>query len=137
MRGTLLGLGLALSVLSAAPTGAQAPSGAELDALTSSVAAELRCPVCQGLSLADSPTELSMEMKAVIREQLAEGRSPEEVKAYFVSRYGEWILLEPPASGFNLLVYVLPLVALLLGLVVVVLLVRRWTGEPRLSPDQP
>ena len=80
----------------------------ELERQTSQVASGLRCPVCQGVSVEDSPTELARQMRAVVREQLAAGRTPDEVRAYFVDKYGEWILLEPKASGFNLVVYVLP-----------------------------
>lgn len=100
-----------------------------LEALTRSVAAQLRCPVCQGLSLADSPSELALEMKDVVRTQLAAGRTPDEVKAYFVAKYGEWILLEPPRRGVNLLAYLLPAVALLAGLGVIWLALRRWTSR--------
>ncbi len=99
-----------------------------LEALTRSVAAQLRCPVCQGLSLADSPSELALEMKDVVRDQLAAGRTPEQVKAYFVAKYGEWILLEPPRRGVNLLAYALPAIALIAGLGVIWLAVRRWTS---------
>ncbi len=74
------------------------------------VASQLRCPVCQGESIQESPAELAKEMRQVVREQLAAGRSSEEVKAYFVSKYGEWILLEPKAHGANLTVYLLPFV---------------------------
>lgn len=98
----------------------------QLDHDVRAVAAELRCPVCQGLSLADSPSELSQEMKDVIRAQLAEGKSPDEVKAYFVSKYGEWILMQPKAEGFNLAVYVLPVLALLGGGAFVFFTARRW-----------
>lgn len=98
----------------------------QLEALTRSVASELRCVVCQGLSIQDSPSELAQSMRAVVRDQLAAGRTPDEVKAYFVSRYGEWVLLRPQASGFNLAVYLLPLGAILLGGVIVTLAIRRW-----------
>lgn len=101
----------------------------ELEALTREVASELRCPVCQGLSIADSPAELAVQMKHVIRDQLAAGRTPEEVKAYFIGRYGEWVLLEPEPSGINLLVYVLPLAALVGGAIIVTLAVRRWLSR--------
>jgi len=102
-----------------------------LESLTRHVAAQLRCPVCQGLSLADSPSELALEMKDVVRNQLAAGRTPDEVKAYFVAKYGEWILLEPPRRGVNLLAYLLPAVALIGGLGVIWLALRRWTsGAP-------
>lgn len=122
-----------------------APTGATLDPAREEtvrrLASELRCPVCQGLSVQDSPTELSQQMKAVIRGQLEQGKTPDEVKAYFVARYGEWILLEPEASGFNLVIYLLPLAMLLAGGAVVALTVRRWTkrgeGMPPLPAEEP
>ena len=115
----------------ASGAGTRASADTALEALTRSVAAQLRCPVCQGLSLADSPSELALEMKDVVRSQLAAGRTPEEVKSYFVAKYGEWILLEPPRRGVNILAYALPAVALTVGLGVIWLALRRWTaGAP-------
>ena len=99
-----------------------------LEARTALVASELRCPVCQGLSIQDSPSELSQQMRNLVKEQLAAGRTPEQVKAYFVSKYGEWILLEPNATGFNLLVYLLPVLLVAAGIVTILSLVRRWTA---------
>ena len=86
---------------------AQQPAApSDLEAQTSAIASHLRCPVCQGVSVEDSPTELARQMRATVRDQLAAGRTPDQVRQYFVDRYGEWILLEPKASGFNLVVYV-------------------------------
>jgi len=99
-----------------------------LDAATRDLAAQLRCPVCQGLSLQDSPSELSQQMRDLVRQQLQEGKTPDQVKQYFVARYGQWILMAPPASGFNWLVYALPWLALAGGVVLIVVLVRRWTA---------
>ena len=129
---------LVAMLLLASPVAAQDPLPASPDAAVAetqldrdvrAVAAELRCPVCQGLSLQDSPSELSQEMKDVIRAQLAQGRSREQVKAYFVSKYGEWILMEPPAQGFNLAVYLLPIAALLAGAAFVFFTARRWVRQ--------
>jgi len=61
------------------------------------ITAELRCPDCQALSVADSPTESATEIRRQVDEMLASGRSPDEVRAHFVARYGEWILLAPTA----------------------------------------
>jgi cytochrome c-type biogenesis protein CcmH len=69
-------------------------------------------------------------MKAIIRERLAAGETPEQVKAYFVDRYGTWILLSPPRQGFNLLVWVVPFAGLAAGLVLVLIVVRRWSRRP-------
>ena len=107
-----------------------------MEAEATRIASELRCPVCQGLSIQDSPSPLAQQMKDVIRGQLVEGRSPAEVKQYFISKYGEWVLLEPEASGFNLLVYLLPWIGLVAGAGVIFLAVRRWTRAPE-QPDQP
>jgi len=114
-----------------------APRDTALEELTRQVSAQLRCPVCQGLSLADSPSELAREMKDVVRDQLAAGRTPDEVKAYFVAKYGEWILLEPPRRGVNLLAYVLPGAAAVAGLGVIWLLLRRWTAGAPPTDDVP
>jgi cytochrome c-type biogenesis protein CcmH len=114
---------------SLAPVAQQAADTA-LDTRTNAVAAQLRCPVCQGVSILDSPAELAQQMRDLVREQLRTGKSPDEVKAYFVSKYGEWILLEPRASGFNILVYALPVLAVLCGLAVIVIAMRRWTKPP-------
>jgi cytochrome c-type biogenesis protein CcmH/NrfF len=99
-----------------------------LEAMTTAVASELRCPVCQGLSLQASPSELAQQMRGLVKDQLAAGKSPDEVKAYFVSKYGEWILLSPKPKGFNLLVYVLPLILVGSGITFIWVMVRKWSA---------
>jgi cytochrome c-type biogenesis protein CcmH len=101
-----------------------------LEARTSAIASQLRCPVCQGLSIQDSPSDLSQQMRSLVRDQLAAGKTPEEVKAYFVSKYGEWILLTPKPAGFNLLAYALPIGVVLVGGLGIAIAVRRWTHAP-------
>jgi len=98
-----------------------------LDVRTAEVASTLRCPVCQGESLQDSPSELAQQMKSVVRERLRQGETPDQVRAYFAGRYGEWILLEPKMTGLNVLLYVLPVFLILGGLVLIVFLVKKWT----------
>jgi cytochrome c-type biogenesis protein CcmH len=90
------------------------------------IGAELRCVVCQNLSVADSPSETAQQMRQIIRERLAGGDTPEQVKAYFVEKYGLWILLAPPRQGFNLLVWVVPFIGLAIGLVIVAIVIARW-----------
>lgn len=114
-----------------------APVDPALERQVRALSSRLRCPVCQGESIQDSPAELSNQMRDIVREQLAAGRTPAQVEEYFVARYGEWILLEPEAHGVNLLVYLLPPLALLVGGVVVVVAVRRWTGNPARPVDAP
>jgi cytochrome c-type biogenesis protein CcmH len=115
---------------------ASAVEDSVLEARTTDVASTLRCPVCQGESIQDSPSELAQDMRAVVREQLRDGKTPEEIKAYFVSKYGEWILLEPTMTGLNVLLYVFPVFLVLGGLAIVVFLVRRWTAAPQ-TTEQP
>jgi len=93
------------------------------------IAVQLRCVVCQNLSVADSPSEMASQMRAVIRERLAAGERPDQVVQYFVDKYGEWILLAPRRQGFNLLVWLAPAIAVAVGLIVVGVLVARWTRK--------
>ena len=76
----------------------------------------LRCPVCQGVPILDSPAEMAQAMMRRLRELVAQGKSDGEIRTYFVARYGEWVLLEPPLSAITIWLYLLPLLALLLGL---------------------
>jgi cytochrome c-type biogenesis protein CcmH/NrfF len=109
------------------PAGTMSASDSVLEARTTALASELRCPVCQGNSIQDSPSELAQQMRDVIRDQLRAGKTPDEVRAYFVDKYGEWILLSPRAEGLNLVVYLVPLLAVIVGGFVVWRTVRRWT----------
>lgn len=146
-------IGLLLGLASAAPaqqapgaqgraaatsnTAAGAPRPGEGEALEErvrEVARELRCPVCQNLSVADSPSELAQEMRGVIREQLRAGKTPEEIKAYFVSKYGDWILLSPRPGGIGWLVWVGPFAGAAAGLIVAGLAIWRWSRRRQAAP---
>ena len=98
----------------------------ELDDRVRAIAKELRCPVCAGETVADSNAQVSVQMRGIIREKLEAGETPEQIKAYFVARYGSSILLSPEAKGFTLGVWVAPVVALVLGLAIVLTVVRSW-----------
>jgi cytochrome c-type biogenesis protein CcmH len=89
---------------------------------------QLRCPVCQGASIQESPSAEATAMKEIVRERLSAGESEDEIKAYFVSRYGDWILLAPPAHGINILVYILPVVLLAAGGFFVYRTAKSWTN---------
>jgi cytochrome c-type biogenesis protein CcmH len=90
-------------------------SGAELDRATEELTDRMRCPVCQGLSIADSGTMIALAMKEEVRQFLAAGYTEEQILLYFEASYGEFIRLEPKPTGFNLLVWIAPLAVLLLG----------------------
>lgn len=129
-----LALALALAALAGTPAAWAAPANEET---VRQVASQLRCVVCQNLSVADSPSETANQMRAIIRERLAAGETPEQVKAYFVEKYGLWILLEPPKQGFTLLVWVAPFAGLGAGLVLVAIVLRRWTRRGRGLKTEP
>jgi len=107
---------VALSLAVAATSG----RAGSLDERARAIEAQLRCPTCQGLSIADSPATSAAQMRSLVREQLADGRSDEEVRAFFVARYGRWILLDPPPSGPDLALWLAPVAILALGFLLVV-----------------
>ncbi len=76
------------------------------------IAKKLRCPVCRGESAAESSAGVTEEMRRQIAEMLAEGKSEDEIIQYFVDRYTEWILYEPPKRGLGLVVWLAPLIGL-------------------------
>lgn len=102
------------------------------------IAGQLRCPVCVSESVADSNAQLAQQMRLLIQQQLQEGRSEAEIFAYFTNRYGDWIMLDPPKRGVHLLVWLLPIVALIVGVVVLTMAVRRWLArsQERAEVDQ-
>ena len=117
------------------PSVAQTAADSALEAQTTAVASTLRCPVCQGESIQDSPSDLARQMRSVVRDRLRAGETPDQVKAYFASKYGEWILLEPTMKGLNIMLYAIPVLLVVGGLVLVAFLVRRWTTPEATEPS--
>ncbi len=140
MTGVLLvvmALGLASSEQAATPPGARdkaAPVYAE-DPKAYEVGKLLRCPVCQGMPIADSPADMAQSMMARVREMSAEGKSQTEIIEYFTARYGDWVLLEPRKEGLNWVVWVMPPVFLLMGLLVALGYGRRPKEKPVAAID--
>lgn len=96
-----------------------------LDERVHEIGAGLRCPVCLNLSVADSPSKLAGEMRTEIQTQLRAGRTSERIRAFFIDRYGAWILLSPPPHGWNLVPWAVPIVGMLAGVTLWVAFVRR------------
>jgi cytochrome c-type biogenesis protein CcmH len=127
LAGILLASAVALAVV--AVRGSAPPSN--LQDRVRSVASALRCPVCQNLSVADSPSRLATQMRATIGQELQAGRTAAQIREEFASAYGEWILMAPPKHGIDMAVWLAPLILLFGSLVIAVLAVRRWTaGAP-------
>jgi cytochrome c-type biogenesis protein CcmH len=72
----------------------------------------IRCLVCQGESIADSPAEMAGDMRSLIRERIQTGESPESIRQWLIARYGDQISLQPPFDWQNLSLFVLPVVLL-------------------------
>lgn len=113
----------------AAPLAARAAHAADTEVVVENdenrivreVGQQLRCAVCQSESVADSNSTLARNMRDIIREKVRAGESPDEIKAYFVSKYGDYILMEPRKMGVNWVLWGFPFVALVLGGIVVAL----------------
>lgn len=107
-------------------------TGGELLVRSQEVGSLLRCPVCQGLSVADSPVPAALAMQRKVQALLAAGYSEEQVLSFFETSYGEFIRLSPKPEGFNLVVWILPFVAILVG---VALVARRVRSAPAAAED--
>ena len=79
------------------------------------IAGSLRCPTCQGVSVKDSNAPLARQIHDKVRRMVAEGQSGEAIRAFFVSRYGEWVLRAPKKEGLGLVLWLLPGLAMLLA----------------------
>lgn len=121
------------------PPGETAKSGKVLENETKRVSSLLRCPVCQGLSIYDSPAPMAVNMRKQVEALLAKGYSQDQVVRYFESSYGEFVRLEPKGEGLNLLVWILPVAALLFGGYGVLSFTRKAkpVAAESVSPDQP
>jgi cytochrome c-type biogenesis protein CcmH len=111
-----------------------------LDQRTMDVARQLQCPVCHGESVADAPSPLAQEMCSLIREELSQGMSEQQVVAYFHTRYGDQILESPPVTGFTGLIWLGPVLILLLSAFMLLSLVREWRRQRAAlasAPEQP
>jgi cytochrome c-type biogenesis protein CcmH len=95
------------------------------------IARELMCPVCGGQTVAESSSQLAVQMRDEIRDRLRAGQTREEIIAYFVGQFGEGVLAAPPARGSALLLWLAPPLALLAGLVILIRFVRRHLAVPR------
>jgi cytochrome c-type biogenesis protein CcmH len=105
------------------------PRQQTLDQRVYDLASQLKCLVCQGESVADSPAALSQQMRGIIRQQLQSGKSEQEVIQYFESRYGDRILWSPPWQGFTLLAWLVPIALLLGGTLLLFIVLRDWQTQ--------
>lgn len=88
---------------------------AKREAAATALMQEVRCLVCQGQSIADSDAELAGDMRALVRERIAAGERPEDVRRWLVQRYGAWVSYRPPVEPLSWPLYAAPIVLLLVG----------------------
>lgn len=127
MRRALAALGAALCLAAVSP---------QDDARLRALFAEIRCVVCQNESIESSQAEIAADLRAVVREQVAAGRTDAEVRAYLVERYGEFVLFRPRFSAGNAALWLTPFAIVLGGLAVVAARARRAEPVPALSPEE-
>ena len=119
---------VAVAALSIAVFGTRSAPTAQ-DRVTS-ISTTVKCPVCAGESVAESNAPASVEIRRQIAEQVQEGQTDDQIRSYYAAKYGEGILLTPSASGINVLVWILPVVALAIAIAVLVIVFRRWSTDP-------
>lgn len=98
----------------------QDPLDSVREARVQQVGKKLRCAVCQGVSIADSPASMARAQLDKVRELVTAGKTDQEIYDYFVERYGEWALMEPKKSGVTLGLWLAPLILLVLGVLLIV-----------------
>jgi cytochrome c-type biogenesis protein CcmH len=117
---------------------------AKLEERARNLSRELRCMVCQNQSIDDSDAPLARDLRLLVRERLKEGDSDKQVMDFLTTRYGDFVLLNPPLNAKTLLLWILPAGLLILGGAVLALSMRRRTGisgssavpVSPLSPDE-
>ena len=130
-------IAIALVALAAALLFAARPHEVTADERIDQITTELRCPVCQGLSVKDSTSETARQMRDLVAQRVREGKSNADIEAEFRAAYGDWIFLSPPVASWSGLVWLVPIAALGGGLVLVAGRLRGGAapppGEPSLS----
>lgn len=132
-RGAAVPLAL-LVLLAVIVAGVAAASPAPTDR-ADALASRLRCPVCRSVSVAESRSDTALAMQDRIDELIAAGESDDAIVDYFVGRYGDWVLLDPPATGVGLALWLLPAAGLVGGAIVAARHRRHRGAGGQASPD--
>ena len=108
----------------------------EVDEQVREIAKTLRCTVCQTENIWESGAPLAQQMRDAVRERVIQGQSADEIRAYFHSRYGDYIMMEPPKHGLNWLVWAGPFVLLLVGGLMLYRELGRWVSRTPARPPE-
>ena len=112
-------------------------SDPKLEARARAIGSELRCLVCQNESIDDSDADLAHDLRVLVRQRLVAGDSDEQVKAYIVARYGNYVLLKPPFLAETYLLWIGPALLLIAAGAAAVLYYRRSAAQPPPGPLSP
>ena len=114
------------------------PEGSYSESQAQGIDRMIMCPVCPAETIDQAQVEISFQMRAVVREMLADGKERDEILAFFVERYGKDILAAPPKTGANLVAWLAPVGGFGAGLVAVFLIIRSMSRQrPALVTAQP
>lgn len=126
-RNVLLALALGLLLAGQLYQYASAQNPTPTDDEVNRIAHQLYCPVCENTPLDVCPTEACRQWRDLIRQQLSQGWTENQIKQYFIAQYGVRVVGEPPATGLNWLVYILPPIIILAGAFILLRALRAWT----------
>ena len=133
MKKYLIGLAFALLLTSLFTGAGRAQDRTPTDDEVNAVAHKLYCPVCESTPLDVCPTDACKDWRELIRSMLADGKTEDEILQHFVDQYGDKVLAQPPYSGLNWLIYILPPLIILAGAVLLFRSLKEWT-RPKAAP---
>jgi len=136
MRATLAALLLAFATLAWSQAEEIANPNPVVEARLKALAEELRCLVCQNQTIADSSAPLALDLRNQIRTQIAQGRTDDQIRAYMVDRYGDFVLYRPPFKATTAILWLGPFMLIAAGLAIFLGIVRRRRAEtPAVAPS--
>src|SRR5687768_574239 len=135
MKKYAMGLALVIMLAGFFAGSALAQDTTPTDDEVNAIAKQLYCPVCENTPLDVCPTEACRQWRELIRQQLTDGWTEDQIKTYFVENYGARVLAEPPREGLNWMVYVIPPVIILAGAVTLFRALKGWTTPRTASAD--
>jgi cytochrome c-type biogenesis protein CcmH len=125
-----------LLLCAAAPDPADRLPDASQEARARAMFAEVRCVVCQNESIDDSEADMAHDLRQIVREQVAAGRSDDQIRAFLVERYGDFILLRPPVDPVTAILWGAPFAIVVIGVGWIALRRRRQAAGEPLSDEE-
>jgi cytochrome c-type biogenesis protein CcmH len=134
MRRMSFAILLAVAVFGLGPDVAGA---VDIETQARAIEGKLMAPCCMANTVAEHHSGAALEMRQEIRQMLSQGQNSDQILAHYAAEHGEQILAMPAAEGFNLVVWLVPLILLIVGPVVILLVLRRSTGKVEAPADEP